>query len=136
METSSVEITVTIHNLRRASYFSVKYGCDDETCGVCTPAQILVAKTLLDKNLAPTEIQIPQALNSVLCRCTGYMHTVEAVQRAADLLCSETIDPVMHLEDILPEDIRLEGMLNDICWSDWRRHGTSPGFHSDGRNAF
>ena len=175
MNTSRVEITVAINNsrrtlsvgpdeslltaLRRASYFSVKYGCDDGTCGVCmvilngkpersckikaadvdgaeittleglskddalhpiqqafietgaiqcgfcTPAQILAAKALLEKNLAPTEAQIRQALNPVLCRCTGYVRPVEAVQRAAARLRGESIGLITHLEQLLPTDI-------------------------------
>jgi putative selenate reductase molybdopterin-binding subunit len=175
MKTQTIEITLTINNvnrilsvgpaesllavLRRASYFSVKYGCDDGTCGVCTvlingkpvrsckikavdvdgaaittleglsqneelhpiqeafietgaiqcgyctPAQILAAKALLDKNPAPTEAQIRQALNSILCRCTGYVRTVEAVQRAAAMLRGESVDPVINLEQPLPADI-------------------------------
>jgi len=36
MENAKVDVTLTINNNRRASYFSVKYGCDDGTCGVCT----------------------------------------------------------------------------------------------------
>jgi putative selenate reductase molybdopterin-binding subunit len=75
-------------------------------CGFCTPAQILVAKALLDKNPAPTETQIRQALNPVLCRCTGYVRPVEAVQRAAALLRGELVEPVMYLEQPLPADIR------------------------------
>jgi putative selenate reductase molybdopterin-binding subunit len=145
--------------LRRASYFSVKYGCDDGSCGVCTvllngkplrsckikaadvdgaeimtleglsqndelhpiqkafvetgaiqcgfctPAQILVSKALLDHNLTPTEPQIRQALNSVLCRCTGYVRTVEAVQYAAALIRGETLRPATHFEQTLPADL-------------------------------
>jgi putative selenate reductase molybdopterin-binding subunit len=176
MKNQTVEITLIINHetrkltvrqdeslldtLRRLSYFSVKYGCEDGTCGVCTillngkpvrsckikaadavgqaittleglsrnselhpiqrafvetgaiqcgyctPAQILAAKALLDKNPAPTEAQIRQALNPVLCRCTGYVRPVEAVLRAAALLPGESVDPVTHLEQPLPVDIR------------------------------
>lgn len=52
-------------------------------CGFCTPAQILVTKALLEENSDPTEEEIRQALSSVLCRCTGYVRVIEAVQRAA-----------------------------------------------------
>ncbi|MBN2547755.1 MAG: (2Fe-2S)-binding protein, partial [Anaerolineales bacterium] len=173
MENSQVKITVLINSarqtlvverdenlltaLRRASYFSVKYGCEDGTCGVCTvllngkpvrsckikavdvdgaeittleglsqngklhpiqeafvdtgaiqcgfctPAQILTAKALLDKNPSPTDAEIRQALNSILCRCTGYVRPVEAVQRAAALLRGEAVSPITHLEQPLPE---------------------------------
>ena len=175
MNTQTTEITLTINNinrklsvdrdeslldaLRRAAYFSVKCGCDDGTCGVCTvllngkpvrsckvkaaesdgksvmtveglsqdgslhpiqrafvetgaiqcgfctPAQILAAKVLLDKEPNPTDAQIRKALNGVLCRCTGYVRPVEAVQRAAAMLRGEQVEPVTHLERPLPEDI-------------------------------
>ena len=52
-------------------------------CGYCTPAQILAAKTLLDKNHNPSEAEVREALSGVLCRCTGYLKPVQAVLRAA-----------------------------------------------------
>ena len=175
MGTQNIDITLTVNGtslklsvgryesllaaLRRASYFSVKYGCDDGTCGVCTvlmngkpvrsckikaadvdgaeittleglsqdaalhpvqeafvqtgaiqcgyctPAQILTAKAFLDKNTAPTEAQIRRALGPVLCRCTGYVRQVEAVQRAAALLRGETPAPISHVDQPLPADL-------------------------------
>ncbi len=53
-------------------------------CGYCTPAQILAAKALLDKNPHPTEAEVREALSGVLCRCTGYVKPVEAVMRVAN----------------------------------------------------
>jgi putative selenate reductase molybdopterin-binding subunit len=175
MKNHTSEITLTINNvnrtllvgqdeslldaLRKASYFSVKRGCDDGTCGICTvllngkpvhsckikavdakekaittveglsqdgelhpiqrafveagaiqcgfctPAQVLAAKALLDREPNPTEDQIRKALNGVLCRCTGYVRPVEAVQRAAALLRGERFGPVPHLEYTLPNDL-------------------------------
>ena len=52
-------------------------------CGFCTPAMVLTAKALLDKNSHPDESQIRQSLSGVLCRCTGYRKIVKAVQRAS-----------------------------------------------------
>ncbi len=52
-------------------------------CGFCTPGMILSAKSLLEKNLDPTEHEIREALSGNLCRCTGYQKIVEAVQSAA-----------------------------------------------------
>jgi aerobic-type carbon monoxide dehydrogenase small subunit (CoxS/CutS family) len=49
-------------------------------CGFCTPAQILSAKSLLDKDPHPTEVAIRDAIGGVLCRCTGYKNPVEAVK--------------------------------------------------------
>ncbi|MFV0464604.1 MAG: (2Fe-2S)-binding protein [Lachnospiraceae bacterium] len=53
-------------------------------CGFCTPGMILSAKALLDKVPDPTEPQIRSALEHNLCRCTGYVKIVEAVQLAAE----------------------------------------------------
>ena len=52
-------------------------------CGYCTPAQILAAKSLLDKNPKPTEAEVREAISGVLCRCTGYLKPVQAVMKAA-----------------------------------------------------
>jgi len=53
-------------------------------CGYCTPAQILAAKHLLDRNPNPTEDEVRDALSGVLCRCTGYIKPVQAVIQAAE----------------------------------------------------
>ena len=58
-------------------------------CGYCTPAQILAAKELLDRNPNPSEAEVREALSGVLCRCTGYLKPVQAVLRAAARLRGE-----------------------------------------------
>jgi len=62
-------------------------------CGYCTPAQILAAKELLERNPKPNEEDIRQALSGVLCRCTGYIKPVQAVLRAAAVLRGEDVEP-------------------------------------------
>ena len=52
-------------------------------CGYCTPGMILSAKALLDKNPAPTEEEVKEAIGGNLCRCTGYIQIVEAIMAAA-----------------------------------------------------
>lgn len=52
-------------------------------CGYCTPAMILAAKSLLDKEEAPTEEQIRDSISGVLCRCTGYLKPVQAITAVA-----------------------------------------------------
>jgi putative selenate reductase molybdopterin-binding subunit len=54
-------------------------------CGYCTPAMILSAKALLDENPHPSESEVREALDSVLCRCTGYVKPVEAIIQVAGL---------------------------------------------------
>jgi putative selenate reductase molybdopterin-binding subunit len=58
-------------------------------CGYCTPAMILAAKELLDKNPNPTDADVRQAFSGILCRCTGYLKPVEAVLAAAAVLRGE-----------------------------------------------
>lgn len=52
-------------------------------CGYCTPAMLLTAKALLDRDPKPTRQAIMDALSGVLCRCTGYVKIFEAVELAA-----------------------------------------------------
>lgn len=52
-------------------------------CGFCTPGMIISAKALLDQNSNPSEAEIRAALDQNLCRCTGYVKIVEAIQLAA-----------------------------------------------------
>jgi len=70
-------------------------------CGYCTPAQILVIKALLDRNPDPTEEEIREALAGVLCRCTGYLKIVQAVQRAAAILRGEEVRPFTPVQATL-----------------------------------
>jgi carbon-monoxide dehydrogenase small subunit len=53
-------------------------------CGFCTPAMILTAKALLDSNPHPTEDEIKEAIAGVICRCTGYVQVIEAIQAATE----------------------------------------------------
>src|SRR6266498_6131753 len=59
-------------------------------CGYCTPAQILAAKALLEKNPNPSEAQVRDAIAGVLCRCTGYLKPVQAVLKAAAMMRGDT----------------------------------------------
>ncbi|MDP2899827.1 MAG: (2Fe-2S)-binding protein [Candidatus Bathyarchaeota archaeon] len=52
-------------------------------CGFCTPGFIMSTKALLDKNPNPNEAEIREYLNGNICRCTGYVNIVKAVQSAA-----------------------------------------------------
>jgi carbon-monoxide dehydrogenase small subunit len=52
-------------------------------CGYCTPGMLVTAKALLDAEPAPSRDQIVEALSGNLCRCTGYVKILEAVELAA-----------------------------------------------------
>jgi len=53
-------------------------------CGFCSPGMILTGKALLDKNPSPTEGEIRRAISGNLCRCTGYVKIVEAIQAVSN----------------------------------------------------
>ncbi len=52
-------------------------------CGFCTPGMVISTKALLDQNSEPTEEEIREGLSKNLCRCTGYVKIIDAVQLAA-----------------------------------------------------
>lgn len=52
-------------------------------CGFCTPGMLMSTFALLRRNPNPTEEEIKQALVGNLCRCTGYVRIIQAVQAAA-----------------------------------------------------
>jgi carbon-monoxide dehydrogenase small subunit len=55
-------------------------------CGFCIPGMLLAAKALLDENPSPTEAEIRAGIAGNLCRCTGYVRIVKAIQSAARAL--------------------------------------------------
>ncbi len=52
-------------------------------CGFCTPGMVLKAVSILEKNPKPTEEEIRRGLEGNICRCTGYVKIVKAVQVAS-----------------------------------------------------
>src|SRR5512142_1582025 len=52
-------------------------------CGFCTPGMIMESSWLLSQNPDPSEAQIREGISGNLCRCTGYVNIVKAVQQAA-----------------------------------------------------
>ena len=68
-----------LHPIQEA--FTEKHGLQ---CGFCTPGMMISAVALLERNPHPTEEEIRWGLSGNLCRCTGYVNIVKAVQQAAD----------------------------------------------------
>ena len=63
--------------------------CHGLQCGFCTPGMLMSAACLLQDKPRPTEQEIVHALEGNLCRCTGYVNIVAAVQQAAETLARE-----------------------------------------------
>ena len=61
--------------------FTEKHGLQ---CGFCTPGMLMTTSALLAQNQNPSEHEIRQAISGNLCRCTGYVNIVKAVQYAAE----------------------------------------------------
>ena len=55
-------------------------------CGICTPGQVIAAKSLLEENPAPTEDEIKGYMMGNLCRCTGYYGILNSIAAAADTM--------------------------------------------------
>lgn len=77
-------------------------------CGICTPGLLVTATALLEKNAAPSEEDVKEALSGVLCRCTGYRKIVQAVMNAnTGTGCETALVPGGHAVGASP--IRLDG---------------------------
>lgn len=57
--------------------------CGGAQCGMCTPGMLISARVLLDTNPSPTRDQIKEAIAGNLCRCTGYVKIIDAIEKAA-----------------------------------------------------
>lgn len=61
-------------------------------CGFCTPGMIMQAAWLLEENPDPTEEEIRHGIAGNLCRCTGYVNIVKAIQQAAAQLTTQAAE--------------------------------------------
>jgi aerobic carbon-monoxide dehydrogenase small subunit len=67
-------------------------------CGFCTPGMIMQAAWLLEQNPEPSEGEIREGISGNLCRCTGYVNIVKAIQQAAGTLSAAESAPVVAAE--------------------------------------
>lgn len=90
-------------------------------CGFCIPGIALRAKSVIDKNPDPSKEEIDKALDIHLCRCTGYVRIVEAIQLAAKSKREGTM-PKVDLDGALGCNLGrqggLEGTLGDRDYTD------------------
>jgi carbon-monoxide dehydrogenase small subunit len=69
----------TLHPIQAA--FKEHHGLQ---CGFCTPGMMLVGAALIERNPHPTDEEVRWAISGNLCRCTGYMNIVAAIQAAGE----------------------------------------------------
>jgi len=67
-------------------------------CGFCTPGMIMQAAWLLSENADPSEAEIREGISGNLCRCTGYVNIVKAIQQASGQLSAAESAPVVAAE--------------------------------------
>jgi len=77
-------------------------------CGVCTPGMLVAATALLEKNRAPTESEVMDALGGVLCRCTGYRKIISAVMNVEQSQCLHNTAEAGHA--VGSRLVRLDGL--------------------------
>ncbi len=63
-------------------------------CGYCTPGMMLAGIALLKRNPHPSEQEIREGISGNLCRCTGYVNIVKAIQYAAEKMSTSAQVPV------------------------------------------
>ena len=78
MTVEGLELAGELHAVQKA--FKQEHALQ---CGFCTPGMMMTATALLDGNPSPSELEIRQAISGNLCRCTGYVNIVKAIQTAA-----------------------------------------------------
>jgi carbon-monoxide dehydrogenase small subunit len=78
MTVEGLEQNGTLHPLQEG--FMAEHGLQ---CGYCTPGMLMTSYAFLNKRAAPTEDEIRHAISGNLCRCTGYVNIVKAIQHAA-----------------------------------------------------
>ena len=59
--------------------------CGGAQCGICTPGMLIAARALLDSNAQPTRDEVKEAIAGNLCRCTGYVKIIDAIEQAAQM---------------------------------------------------
>ena len=63
--------------------------CGGSQCGYCTPGFVMTSVALLAENAAPSREEIKEAISGNLCRCTGFVKIVDAVEYAASRMRRE-----------------------------------------------
>ena len=102
-------------------------------CGFCIPGMVMAAKGLLDKVPDPSEEEIRFAIRNNICRCTGYVKIVEAINLAAKIFREGGLEEEKEewkigarvkrpdvREKVLgygkyPDDLYVDGMLHAVA---------------------
>lgn len=86
-EITTVKGIGTVDNLHPIQVKFIEHGAIQ--CGFCTPGMIVAAKELLDLTPNPSRHEIKAGIAGNLCRCTGYVKIIDAIEAAAEELSSK-----------------------------------------------
>ncbi len=93
-------------------------------CGYCTPAMLMTAKALLERNPQPTRDEVREALAGVLCRCTGYVKIIDAVQLAGERMEGGLGTLMEDIERAIGEGVESRGAEHVVRLNE--RDGVTP----------
>ena len=91
VQADEAEVTTIEGLAHNGSLHPVQEGfweCHGLQCGYCTPGMIMAGVQILERHPRPTRAQIVEGLKGNLCRCTGYAHIIDAMERAAGITAS------------------------------------------------
>ncbi|MFN0119710.1 MAG: (2Fe-2S)-binding protein [Blastocatellia bacterium] len=71
------------HDSRLSPLQQAFLACGGAQCGICTPGMLIAARALLDNTTSPTRDDIREAIAGNLCRCTGYIKIIDAIEKVA-----------------------------------------------------
>ena len=103
MTVEGLEQDGKLHPLQEA--FMSEHGLQ---CGYCTPGMLMTGYAFLKKNPRPSEDDIRRAISGNLCRCTGYVNIVKAIQQAAGTLRESQSAPVVAAGTVEGQEVSAE----------------------------
>jgi aerobic carbon-monoxide dehydrogenase small subunit len=80
-DVTTIEGATPAHGMSRVQRAFVEHGATQ--CGFCTPGFVMTATALLAERPHPSREEIERAISGNLCRCTGYLKIVEAIEAAS-----------------------------------------------------
>ena len=89
-EVRTVESLGTVDNMNPLQ--QAFHECHALQCGFCTPGMLMTCTDMLQKMPLASDEEIRDGLSGNLCRCTGYVHIVEAVRKARDRMQAQAAD--------------------------------------------
>jgi selenium-dependent xanthine dehydrogenase len=94
LEGAMIITTEGLGEFRQQVFANSFVNCGGVQCGYCIPGMVMQANALIDKNPDPSRDEIATALHPNLCRCTGYVKIVDAIQTAAKAIRTEEEVPL------------------------------------------